>query len=262
MSLVLTEVSCYGVTMAADSAVTFDDGRILVGFQKLLPVPHINAGLSIWGLATINEIDADVWLQRFIEKEIVSNMRLWGMACKLANKLNEEFNGVAPDRMGIHVGGFDIKNGIRGPAFYHVHNGHYHLEFKNGCVEEIAEEDPPIREFRAHEDHPPKSYTLSDGFPMTRNGDFSIFVLLFDNLLQTFRRIQEMTALTFPFPSNLDSRGEYLRFWINLTKEVYRLSNYRQRVLPEPVMSGDAHIGGPVIVLTISNNGIASFYSK
>lgn len=69
-------------------------------------------------------------------------------------------------------------------------------------------------------------------------------------------------GLVFPFPGHLSSRGEYLRFWITLTKEIYRLSNFRTRVLPEPVMAGDSHIGGPVMVLTISDAGIESFYCK
>jgi len=47
MTLVLTEVSSFGVAMAADSAVTFDSERVYVGAQKLLPVSQLDAGLSI-----------------------------------------------------------------------------------------------------------------------------------------------------------------------------------------------------------------------
>jgi len=52
MTLVLSEVSYFGVAMAADSAVTFGTGRVYIGAQKLLRVPQIDAGLSVWGRGT------------------------------------------------------------------------------------------------------------------------------------------------------------------------------------------------------------------
>jgi len=174
MTLVLTEVSILGVAMAADSAVTVPpSGRVYIGAQKLLPVYGIDAGLSIWGEGVIGDNPADEWLQDFITSDVVSGVALWDMADRLAEKVNQAFGSVIPRRMGIHVGGFDEKDGIRGPAFYHVHNGHYHVELKHGEIVEVPDEDPPIRKFRAHEDHPP---TISVGeewdYRMTRNGDF------------------------------------------------------------------------------------------
>jgi hypothetical protein len=74
--------------------------------------------------------------------------------------------------------------------------------------------------------------------------------------------LQKTTGLSFPYPESLESRGEYLRFWIKTITEIYRLSNARRRVLPQPVTSGDASIGGPVTVLTISKEGITSFYTR
>jgi len=261
MTLVLTDVSRFGVAMAADSAVTFGNDRVFIGFQKLLPVPCINAGLSVWGCGTVNGMDADIWLQRFIESEVSSRMRLWDVACKLAEQLNEAFGGVISERMGIHVGGFDEEGGICGPAFYHIHNGHYQIGFRNGQIVEVPGEHPPIREFRAHPDRPPAIYT-DNGFYITRNGDFSIFAFLFDTISPLLNNLQQMTGLIFPYPPSLAARGEYLRFWIKTVIEIYRLSNARPRILPQPATAGDASIGGPVTVLTISQSGIESFYTK
>lgn len=262
MTLVLTEVSTFGVAMAADSAVTFSSRRVYIGAQKLLPIPQIDAGLSIWGQARICDVDADIWLQEYIRNEIPDDISLWNMAENLAQKLNREFDGIIGERMGIHVGGFDERNGVRGPAFYHIHNAHYHIEYRDGEVKCIADEEPPIREFRAHDDHPPRIYE-GGNFPIpTRNGDFSVFGLLYDKVSPLFGNIHALTGLHFPFPNSLAARGEYLRFWINTIKEIYRLSNARMRVLDEPMTAGDAHIGGPVTVLTISEHRIESFYSK
>ncbi|MBI5401430.1 hypothetical protein HZB05_01210 [Candidatus Wolfebacteria bacterium] len=197
-----------------------------------------------------------------MENDIPNKMRLWDMANKLAEKLNKEFGGVISERLGIHVAGFDEKNGISGPAFYHVHNGHYHIEYRNGKIIEVPDEVPAIREFRAHEDCPPAIYLGNDSPRLTRNGDFSIFAFLFKVIHPLFDNIQQMTGLSFPYPPSLATRGEYLRFWINLIVEIYRLSNARRRILPQPATAGDASISGPVTVLTISNSGIESFYTK
>lgn len=262
MTLVMTEVSTYGVAMAADSAVTFPDGRVYVGAQKLLPVPQINAGLSIWGRGSVNGTAADTWLQGFVQNDVTNGMSLLNMAETLVDKLNSEFGGPINDRMGIHVGGFDEKDGVRGPTFYHIHNGHFHFKFGNGTINLVPGEDPPIRELRVHEDHPPQIYTGND-FPIpTRNGDFSIFAILYDQLNPILNNIQNSTGFRFPFPSSLAARGEFLRFWINIARELYRLSNFRVRVLPQPATAGDAGIGGPVSILTISPEGIQSFYTK
>lgn len=262
MTLVITELSRLGVAMAADSAVTFPSSdRVYIGAQKLLPIYQINAGVSIWGRGNVNGVDADVWVQNFIEDNIPNGMSLWDMANKLAEELNEAFGGALSNRMGIHVGGFDERNGIRGPAFYHIHNGHYHIEYRNGQVKEVPEEDPPIREFRAHDDRPPTIYQENE-FWVTRNGDFSIFAFLSEKINPLFDAVGQMTGLKFPYPPSLAVRGEYLRFWIDTVIGIYRLSNARRRILPQPATAGDASIGGPVTVLTISESGIESFYTK
>lgn len=261
MTLILTEISNFGIAMAADSAVTFSRRRVYVGAQKLLPVRTINAGVSIWGRGSIGNKPADEWMQNFINNEVDKQMKLWDMASLLADELNQAFCGVIDDRMGIHVAGFDEKNGIRGPAFYHVHNGHYHIEFVNGKIDIVPEEYPPIREFRAHEDHPPKKLN-ENYFYIIRNGDFSIFSILFDKVSPLLSNLYSMAGLIFPYPENLSARGEYLRFWIKTISEIYRLSNARLRILPQPEYSGDASIGGPVTVLTISDKGIESFYTR
>jgi hypothetical protein len=259
MTLVLTHVSERGVAMAADSAISDKRGRALVGVQKLLPAYLVGAGLALWGHGHVNGTLADEWLARFIASEISEGMQLWQVAHRLADGLNDGFGRVIDHRMGVHVGGFDEAEGIRGPAFYHVHNGHYSLELRAGDVIEVPGEDPPIREFRGHPDHP---LVRKGADRYIRNGDFSTFSLLFDRLHPMLAGLKAMTGLSFPYPEGLATQGEYLRFWIHATKEVYRLSNARPRILPQPATAGDASIGGPITVLTISDCGIESFYTR
>jgi hypothetical protein len=61
MTLIITELSNFGIAMVADSAVTFTeilpDGReashVLNGAQKLQVIPYLKAGISVWGLGGI-----------------------------------------------------------------------------------------------------------------------------------------------------------------------------------------------------------------
>src|SRR4051794_9688353 len=69
MTLILTEISCHGIAMAADSAVTeiyTATGAAVAtpnAARKLQPVPHLRAGLSCWGMGEIEDIPTDQWLE-------------------------------------------------------------------------------------------------------------------------------------------------------------------------------------------------------
>lgn len=262
MTLVLTEVSTVGVAMAADSALTWNNGRSFSGAQKLIPAVQVNAGFSIWGNFTVGSRYADEWLQGFISQNIRDSDGLWSIAQSLAQELNRSFGQPITEMMGIHVAGYDTKDRVRGPAFYHVHNGHAHVESRNGLARWVPEEDPPIREFRAECDRPPALVVNSNSPFVTRNGDIAIYAFLSQSMTNIFSMIQNVASLQFPFPETLSTRGEYLRFWIQTVTEVYRLSNFRRRVLTQAPAVGETSIGGPITVLTISERGIQDFYTR
>lgn len=262
MTLAITEVSPLGVAMAADSALTFNGTRSFSGAQKLIPAQQIDAGFGIWGNFSLGNQYADEWLQDFISQHVQPGASLWSVAQELAKHLNQTHSGGVGDWMGIHVAGYDSKDGVHGPAFYHVHNGHAHVEFKGGTAQWVFEEDPPIREFRAECDCAPALVVESGTGRVTRNGDIAIHVLLSGALTGVFEDIGKLTSLRFPYPATLATRGEYLRFCIQTTAEVHRLSNFRPRTLTQAPTVGDSHIGGPITVLTISEDGIHDFYTK
>jgi len=260
MTLALTEVSPLGIAMAADSALTFNGKRSFSGAQKLIPASEIDAGLSIWGDFKVGDQYADEWLQGFVSTHIRSGLRLWDVAQSLAQELNQS-SGVR-GWMGIHVAGYDTKDGIRAPAFYHVLNGHHHVECQDGNVLWVPDEDPPIREFRAECDRSPEAMINSPMPYITRNGDIADYVFLSEALPGIFRNIESQTSLQFPYPATLYTRGEYLRFCIQMVADVYRLSNRRNLSLTQAPTVGETHVGGPITVLTISERGIQDFYTK
>ena len=74
MTLVVSEVSKFGIAMAADSAITtryhstflLQSGKpapptVRTGAQEIVPISAINAVISVWGLGTIGTpVDQDV----------------------------------------------------------------------------------------------------------------------------------------------------------------------------------------------------------
>lgn len=60
-----------------------------------------------------------------------------------------------------------------------------------------------------------------------RKNELVLHAALFDRLSGLMGELQQLTGLEFPYPRTLAARGEYLRFWVNLAGEIYRLSNKR-----------------------------------
>jgi hypothetical protein len=132
MTLIITEISEYGIAMVADSAETrmhrLPSGstieRVLTGVRKLQTIDYLRAGISMWGLGSINiantEIPTDVWIEDFIARhdDITS---VEGFANELAHELQQSVGGVQRP-MGLHLAGYVDHNGQNLPAMYHIRN--------------------------------------------------------------------------------------------------------------------------------------------
>ncbi len=65
MTLVLTEISPLGITMAANTAVTYTNTHTNLSHAqnnaaiKLQTIPYLNAGISCWGMGSINSVSTD-----------------------------------------------------------------------------------------------------------------------------------------------------------------------------------------------------------
>ena len=83
MTLIVSEISKFGIAMAADSAVTeqypvdweLSSGistppTVRTGAQKIIPIKSINAAISVWGFGTVgipSNLDAQIPIDRFLE---------------------------------------------------------------------------------------------------------------------------------------------------------------------------------------------------
>lgn len=247
MTLILTEITEFGIAMAADSAVTttYNIGRrrghrVLTGVKKLQPIHYLNAGVSCWGSGEIEGIDTDIWLEDFVRTHNNISV-LADFAIALQDELRRVVGTIAQNSLGFHLAGFVECDGHRFPTFYHIHNGPSQYASINAHI------DPLL--FNANQDFPPEACPAGL-FRITRNGDYQLYAELFEVVENFFNSRVRPLGIEIPHPLSLDSIAEYLRFQIKTVSEIYKLSN---------LVPG---IGGPVTTLTISEQGITGYETK
>jgi len=248
MTLVLTELSPFGIALAADSAVTYTNTQTGLSHArpnsatKLQVVTHLNAGISCWGLGDIAGLQTDRWLANFITSS-TSLTSLQSFANELATRLNNQVpqNTLGNNRLGFHLAGFENYGGILMPSFYHIHDGPSTVLQGRG-----ATINP--HQFNANHDVPPQisqQMVGPGGFYITRNGDYQMYAQIFSRLESFFQQLQQQ-GIQIPSSQNLSERAEYLVFQIRTISELYRLSN---------LVPG---IGGGIHYLTINPSGVHS----
>ncbi len=132
MTFILTELSDFGIIMAADSSETRNNNgeESFEEVDKIIYFPELNIGISTWGDALVAGKDINIWLKEII-KEFKQNKNVNDFKNKLlsdisehiAEKLNEIFpNGEAV--LGLHIAGYTYSVELKEyrPGVFHVHN--------------------------------------------------------------------------------------------------------------------------------------------
>lgn len=248
MTLIITELSSFGIAMAADSAITTTNS--ISGLASLHPraanklqmIRYLNAGISCWGIGSLNGIGTDAWLSQFINQN--SHLKtLADFAVALANELNKLNipRSIGLNNLGFHLAGFEYYNGQFVPSFFHIHDGPSGI-FTNA--------NPNI--FNANQDMSPAIYLQNigaGGYYVTRNGDFQIYATLYTQTEALFQSLATF-GIIIPNSKNVRDRADYLVFWIRTVSELYRMSNLHPG------------IGGRIDYLTILPQGISSAGSQ
>jgi hypothetical protein len=261
MTLVLSRLTPYGIAMAADTAVTVEFEfpeetlqRTYTDARKLQKIPQLNAGISWWGEGIIDGIFADLWLERFIRDNSAESLEEF--AISLQNELRRLGFTIPEDAststlrdgtIGFHLAGFVEYNNRRIPSLYHIHNGRsIYYRTVDPHIVNANHDFPPLRVIE---------HWSNREWPGLRNGDYRPYAVLSNYLAGFFRQLHGNPDMCtaggdrfqIPYPLNLETISEFLRFNIRLVKDIYDLSNY-------PLI-----IGGRVTTLTITEDGIHSY---
>jgi hypothetical protein len=261
MTLALTEISPFGIAMAADSAVTITCNtkvgnvtRVLTGVRKLQAIEKLHAGISVWGTGSVDGLDSDIWLDRFIRERENEYSSLNDFAILLQNELRNHLLPIDVAKspggtIGFHLAGFVESDGTRAPTFYHIHNGRSQkLEMRGEIIDGSivnANHDIPPEEGRRIQD--------SDGVCVIHNGDYHIYKEVFDYLHNFFGELEEKTKgqLLLPYSACLADRVDWLRFQMATISALYNFAGHRtatREIIKLPT------IGGPITTLAISRS--------
>ena len=263
MTLIVSEVSKFGIAMTADSAVTeqypsswtLSSGisappTVRTGAQKIIPIQSINAAISVWGFGSVgmpNDLDAQIPIDRFLQdfaESIRSGVSLDDVGYQLVDVINERIK-IGQIRGGFHLAGYSQENRKRFPALYHIHTG------PNTQV--------PHEALRLYRDYPFDSGRTVDEWLQElnsttfwlRNGLFDTYAIFQGYLNDLMNRLRKETNFDCPdyskFSSPLEARGRFLKLQIQTICEFYRLSNRLET------------IAMPISWITISENGIEHF---
>lgn len=269
--MILTELSSFGIAMAADSAITKDirkpDGtigeKVYYGTKKLFIVPKLKVGIACWGWVYIpqpgeewsseeRKLDlVELWLPHFLERSKERYNCIADLAQLLESELRKRIPKIDPEQYpkgdgGMHLAGYELEGKEFLPTFWHIHNG------KSEALPD-KKLDPTL--VNANNDIPPEKGKLiaenPGSYAIIRNGDIKPYIALSEllfrpgSLFSTFLR--DEAGLTFPHATSLAERARLLKFQIHTVAGIYRFSKEGKG------------IGGPVTTLTISSEGIITY---
>lgn len=221
MTLIITELSKFGIAMVAETAVTeiidFSGrrmARVLNGAQKLQQIPYLNAGISVWGLGSISDIPTDIWLMDFISQH-ASVSSIADFAMKLVDSLQDEIGDIK-EPLGFHLAGYVTVNGRNLPTFYHVRN-------VDGTYKHYNQ-----HEFIPGQDIPPREI-VSEPYPITRNGDYGLYARLSEVQEMIMPFVEAETGVSIPAQS-LTGRVRYHAAWVKFISDLYNSADLMRTI--------------------------------
>jgi len=265
MTLLLTEISRYGIAMTADSALTVPTllprerqymNRVYFGVTKLRPIPKLQAGISFWGEGRIRGVDTDVWLLDFIHRNEAQYNTPRQFAILLRNELREQIEPISTTddaalrhgNVGFHLAGFARYQNALLPTFWHIHNGQSErYQNINPTIVNANNDIPPqtVREELARAER-----IQNEDWLIVRNGDFqTVYAPFYQAIRELTRFLRTQRTVIIPAQS-LRGRAEFLAFQIRAIRDLYGMS---QDLLPS--------VGGNVAILTISQNRIQNYFN-
>ena len=274
MTLIITELSYFGIVMAADTAETVSsvnvrgliEDRAFFGLTKLLPIKKLQAGISYWGWAKMppssnNGVWMDWWLNHFL----VRHRNNYNTISDLAKLLEKELRKIVPPLSksalelnplangGIHLAGFVDEEGKKAPCFWHIHNGISKALPKKQI-------DPHI--VNANYDCPPQKFLefeKSGEAYITVNGDIEAYIRFFDKYLKGYlSELSKEMGIVLPLP-RIHFRAEFWRSQIRFISDLYAIGGTRKNGTLKQMVRG---IGGEVTTLTITENGIQDYQTR
>jgi hypothetical protein len=245
MTLVLSEVSKYGVVMVGDSAIesSFAKTDILpsgkpatpvyrTGCDKVKLIPNHSIGISFWGMGKIGGTPTDVWIEDYISNIVKPEDTFAHICEQLKERVNYDMKmSEKYGRGGFHVGTvMRPANGPSIPMVYHIHNG-------NGGHEWIpfsVQKDIPFGLGLTVEQYLAE---LERGFwRFIRNGYVESFHYIQNAFFNAMEHLGVQSGIRIPYPENIKTHESLMRLQVGVFADLIALSN-QPPVIAKPITS-------------------------
>jgi hypothetical protein len=240
-------MSRLGIAMAADTALTerlprdpndprtVERVRVLTGSRKLFAIPHLRAGLAVWGLGRLpGGVATQFWVEDFIEKN-ADQIKLSDLVDELRTILESTLGGEElPGMLGFHVAGYISVQDSLVPAFIEVRNA-----------------DPPYREggpqhpFEVYPNLQESLVDVSQGPRVWTGGDLRLYNAIAPAIERALSSVRLENDRSVP-DASLWAHREYLASMIRLASDLHGTAGVWRT------------IGADVSTLSIEPDGVFS----
>jgi len=126
MTLIITNISKFGIIHASDSNLTSKNGSPAGTAKKTFEIRHLMAGLTVAGAYSVGGKRLDEWMTEFIESQERSGTGSLGdFAHELKIRLEKQMWSEEKEKGSIaHIAGYVQNKGVFHPEFWFVRNVH------------------------------------------------------------------------------------------------------------------------------------------
>lgn len=254
MTLVITWRTDKGIIMTADSAITNPEIKKVIAHRtKIFQIPYLNAGVSFYGKAKINDLTTGQWLKDFIDENEEKIADIHEFSELLMAKANSEI-GKIKGNTGFHIAGYCEKQNKKVAYFHHINNK-LKDDYYDVRLRDVFEDDGSKQ---------PEYFTQGK---IIHNGDYLIFNRFLQHSLPLFdsiTRSMDNVVLEFvkrnyrvytPFTSDITGYKTLLTIFLKIIHSIYEEFSKVNKDYPKFVPI----VGGKVSYIIITEDGIQEY---
>ncbi len=227
MSLIITQISRFGIIHASDSNLTGGGGSAAGEGQKTFSIPRLKSGLTLAGSYSVNETRMDLWMRSFIQTH--TSNTLAEFAEKLRDELDQQMSPIEKaNGTLIHIAGYAKTDGFYHPELWYIRNA----SIDPSTGEYIIGGDLQLTEDFWIRDCP--RYGLMNvfqqgGYQLYVNGFASgrtSFMLLQPAMQEFFNQVWSNKYWKFRPPGSLKEAKLLVTLYVKIISILFQLSDY------------------------------------
>jgi len=239
MTLIITQISKYGIIHASDSNLSDINGRTIGTGKKCFAIPNLNAGLTVAGSFNVGTLPMDSWMNNFISASISNDLE--NFAEELRSSLEREMTAAQKISGSlIHIAGYKKDGEKYHPEFWFVRNI-YHLDLNTGKYSDLRQEFTKSEDFWTRDNlrgNLFNEFQLNDGMYQLYINGFSPgrigYNIVQSYLMQYFSSLWSNKNWKFRAPKNIDEAKLLIENYMRLINATFILSDY-----PGQLIGGD-----------------------